>query len=251
MADDKLKLRARVTQATQIRLLRKALESLVSDVDAGTYESEYDGTNYTWCLGCNYDPHNNRNEHQRTCTYRKARNLLERLAALRTPQTEGRRARIDTGMGSTRLARGGIVKRRKPYLWDKEATAAAGFLDERSYIKRTKDGELRCYRFGEDMTRLRVQAFNRAGGAAEYYLVNGYREVVLHHDHAYCEMPIRGVTGVRCNRNISWETMELDHNPSLANDGDDSLEGVRAICRRCHICRHNRITKFRQKAVSA
>lgn len=91
MADDKLKQRSRMTRATQIRLLHKALEGLVPDVDAGTYESEYDGTMYTWCLGCNYDPHNNRNEHQRTCTYRKARNLLDRIAKLRTPQGEGGR----------------------------------------------------------------------------------------------------------------------------------------------------------------
>ena len=122
------------------------------------------------------------------------------------------------------------MKRRKPYLLDKEATAAAGFLDERSYVKRTKDGELRYYRFGEDMRQLRLETFARSKG--------------------YCEMPIPGGPGARCNRNIAWETMELDHNPSLANDGDDSLEGVRAICRGCHQIRHNRTTKWTRKAVT-
>jgi 5-methylcytosine-specific restriction endonuclease McrA len=112
---------------------------------------------------------------------------------------------------------------------DEAATAAANFLNPDSYVKRAKDGELQYYRFGDDMRVLRVAAFERSGG--------------------YCEMPVRGyANGVRCNRNISWETMELDHNPSLAQGGDDSLEGVRAICRRCHVVRHNRVTKFRAGA---
>jgi len=111
---------------------------------------------------------------------------------------------------------------------DEAATAAAGFLDPRSYAKRAKDGETQYYRFGQDMHDLRMDAFERSKG--------------------YCEMPIHGVTGVRCSRNISWDTFELDHNPSLAQGGDDSLEGVRAICRRCHVARHNRITKFRRGA---
>lgn len=118
------------------------------------------------------------------------------------------------------------MKRRKPQLIDREATAAAGFLDPRSYIKRSKDGESLCFLFGADMEALRRLAFERS--------------------KFHCEMPINGYsTGIRCNRNIDWATMELDHNPSLAQGGDDSLEGVRCICRRCHLARHNRVTKFR------
>jgi hypothetical protein len=110
-------------------------------------------------------------------------------------------------------------------LFDKEATDAAGFLDNRSYIKRSRDGNNLTFRFGEDMGLLRRRVFERSRG--------------------FCEMPVNGFTaGIRCQRNISWETMELDHNPSLAQGGDDSLEGTRAICRRCHTMRHNRITKF-------
>jgi len=120
------------------------------------------------------------------------------------------------------------MKRRRPMFKDDAATAAAGFLDENSYVKRAKDGELQYYRFGLDMTALRKLAFERSKG--------------------YCEMPVNGYTGgLRCNRNIDWETFELDHNPSLAQGGDDSPEGVRAICRRCHVCRHNRTTKWSKK----
>jgi hypothetical protein len=119
------------------------------------------------------------------------------------------------------------VKRRRPKVIDREATAAAGFLDWRSYIKRSKDGETLTFLFGLDMGGLRKRIFERSKG--------------------FCEMPVRGVTGHRCNRNIDWLTMELDHNPSLAFGGDDSEEGTRAICRRCHVARHNRITKFRTR----
>jgi hypothetical protein len=121
------------------------------------------------------------------------------------------------------------MKRRKPQMIDREATAAAGFLDKRSYIKRGKDGDNLTFRFGEDMMALRKRKFEESKG--------------------FCQMPISGFTaGVRCNRNVSWETAELDHNPSLAQGGDDSLEGTRIICRRCHLSRHNRITKFTKRS---
>lgn len=114
------------------------------------------------------------------------------------------------------------MKRRKPQLIDREATAAAEFLDRRSYIKRSrKTGESLTFLFGEDMTALRKRVFERSRG--------------------YCEMPIAGYAGgLRCQRNITWETAELDHNPSLAQGGDDTEEGTRIICRRCHLARHNR-----------
>ena len=117
------------------------------------------------------------------------------------------------------------MKRRRPRIIDREATEAAGFLDSDSYVKRSKDGELQTFLFGLDMTALRKRIFARSEG--------------------FCEMPLRGYTaGVRCNRNIFWETFELDHNPSLAQGGDDTEEGTRAICRRCHVARHARTTRF-------
>jgi hypothetical protein len=123
------------------------------------------------------------------------------------------------------------MKRLRPNLFDREATAAAGFVDPRSYIKRSKDGELLTFLFGLDMTELRLKVFLRSRG--------------------FCEMPIRGVTGHRCNRNLDWETMELDHDPSLANGGDDSEAGTRAICMRCHIARHNRTTRWTNRSLRA
>jgi len=110
------------------------------------------------------------------------------------------------------------VKRLHPRIFDREATAAMGFLDHRSYVRKLKQ-----FRFGKDMETLRRSAFERSKG--------------------FCEQRINGVLGARCQRNISWETLELDHQPSLAQGGDDSLEGVVASCRRCHQRRHNRQVK--------
>lgn len=143
------------------------------------------------------------------------------------------------------------MKRRKPYLFDHEATAAAGFMDPNSYIKRTKDGELHTFLFGADMTALRVKVFNRAGGAAELFTVNGRWEVLVHKDSAFCEMKIHGVLGHRCNRNVSWQTCELHHEPPKSQGGYDSPESTLLSCHRCQVVRHNRVTRFSQKAVSA
>lgn len=114
---------------------------------------------------------------------------------------------------------GGRMKRRKPLTIDYEATAAAGFLDPRSYIRKGK-----TFLFGQDMTELRMRAFERSVG--------------------FCEQPLRGVLHSRCQRNISWETMELGHQPSLGQGGDDTLEGVVASCRRCHVTRHGRYPRW-------
>ena len=109
---------------------------------------------------------------------------------------------------------------------DKEATAAAyadgRFHDKkkRSYIR--PDG--RIYRFGVDIEPLRRLAFERSKG--------------------FCEMRIRGILGGQCQRNISWETMEMHHEPPKSRGGDDSLEGVLASCRRCHISRHGRYPQW-------
>lgn len=120
------------------------------------------------------------------------------------------------------------MKRRKPQLFDRAATEAAGFADPRSYIRRLKDGTgVQTFRFGLDMAELRKMAFERSRG--------------------YCEQQINGLLGHRCQRNISWETFELDHQPSLSHGGDDSLEGVVASCARCHVNRHNRVTKWKKR----
>lgn len=119
------------------------------------------------------------------------------------------------------------MKRRNPQLIDREATAAAGFLDPRSYIKRGRDGVDRTFLFGEDMTALRRKVFERCRN--------------------HCEMPVNGYsTGIRCNRNIDWATSEMHHSPSLFQGGDDSLEGVLMICRRCHVAAHHRTTRWRK-----
>jgi hypothetical protein len=119
------------------------------------------------------------------------------------------------------------MRRRKPQLFDRAVTEAMHFLDPRSYCRRTKDGSgMQTFRFGEDMAELRKMAFERSRG--------------------YCEMPINGLLGHRCQRNISWDSSEMHHQPSLSAGGDDSLEGVLMVCRRCHTERHNRITKFRR-----
>jgi len=114
------------------------------------------------------------------------------------------------------------MKRLHPTFFDREATAAAGFSDRRSYIRRGKR-----YLFGEDMKHLRAKVFERSKG--------------------YCEQRVNGILSGRCERNISWETMELDHQPSLAQGGDDSMEGTVASCRRCHLQRHGRNVRFGEK----
>ena len=114
------------------------------------------------------------------------------------------------------------MKRRKPGFIDKEATAAAHFLDKRSYCRRGKQ-----YRFGEDIAILRALVFTRSEG--------------------FCEMRVNGILGHRCQRNIDFSTMEMHHEPPLSQGGDDSLEGCLASCRRCHVLRHNRVTNWRKK----
>jgi hypothetical protein len=110
------------------------------------------------------------------------------------------------------------VKRKHPQLIDHEATALAGFRDPRSYVKRSKAGNLLTFLFGLDMAALRQKVFERSRGC--------------------CEMRLRGVLGGRCQRNIAWETMELHHEPSLGQGGCDTEEGTLASCRRCHHARH-------------
>jgi hypothetical protein len=123
------------------------------------------------------------------------------------------------------------MKRRKPMLFDREATATAGFLDPLSYCKRSKDGEMQTFLFGRDMAELRRRVFERSRG--------------------YCEVPIHGIQNGRCQRCITWETMELHHSPTRAQGGDDSEESTMASCKRCHIAVHNRQTRWTKKAVLA
>lgn len=111
------------------------------------------------------------------------------------------------------------MKRRKPQIIDREATAGAGFLDPRSYIRKGKQ-----FLFGVDMQRLRERVFERSKG--------------------YCEQRVNGIPGGRCQRNISWEMGDLHHEPSLNNGGDDSLEGVLFVCKKCHESRHGRTLRW-------
>ena len=120
------------------------------------------------------------------------------------------------------------MKRRKPQLFDRAAADAAGFADPRSYIRRTKDGSgMQVFRFGDDMAKLRLMAFERSRG--------------------FCEMPINGLLGRRCQRSVDWTTGELHHSPALSSGGDDSLESVKFICKQCHVNSHNRVTKWKKR----
>jgi hypothetical protein len=104
------------------------------------------------------------------------------------------------------------MKRTHPGIIDKEATVAAGFTDPRSYIRQGK-----TYLFGADMHALRQRVFDRSRG--------------------YCEMRSQGVG---CQSRITWETMELHHQPTRAQGGDDSEGATKASCRRCHSAFHAR-----------
>ena len=128
--------------------------------------------------------------------------------------------------GTERKRRKGHMKRRKPGFIDKEATAAAHFLDPRSYCRRGKQ-----YRFGLDLTQLRSDVFLRSRG--------------------FCEMRVNGILGHRCQRNIDFSTMEMHHEPPLSQGGDDSLEGCFASCRRCHVARHGRVTRWKSQSSPA
>jgi 5-methylcytosine-specific restriction endonuclease McrA len=110
------------------------------------------------------------------------------------------------------------MKRRHPQIIDREATAVAQFKDKASYIRRGK-----FYLFGLDLLALRTAVFERSKG--------------------FCEMPIRGVTEHRCNRNIFWETMEMHHEPPLSKGGQDHIDTVVASCQRCHVARHGRVIR--------
>jgi 5-methylcytosine-specific restriction endonuclease McrA len=110
------------------------------------------------------------------------------------------------------------VKRRNPMFKDTEATDAAEFKDQASYIRRGK-----FYLFGLDLLALREAVFKRSEG--------------------FCEMSIRGITDQRCNRNISFETMEMHHEPPKSKGGHDHIDLVVASCRRCHIARHGRTVR--------
>lgn len=114
------------------------------------------------------------------------------------------------------------MKRRHPQIIDVEETGAMGFKDPRSYVRRGK-----TYRFGQDILDLRTLAFQRSKG--------------------YCEMITRGYLHGRCQRNISWETFEMHHEPPLSQGGDDSLEGVLASCKRCHVSRHGRVPRWTKR----
>lgn len=100
---------------------------------------------------------------------------------------------------------------------DKEATKRMGFFNPKSYV--TFAGKE--FRFGKDMEHMRLRVFERSKG--------------------FCEMPLKGdLAKMTCQRNISWETFEMHHEPPRSKGGDDSFENLRASCRRCHQARHAR-----------
>lgn len=103
---------------------------------------------------------------------------------------------------------GEAIVSRKRHAFDPEATAAMQFADKRSYV--TVDGKQ--FRLGTDMIRI--------------------REAVYLRDMGICQ---------ECKKPIGLSQDELDHFPlSRGQGGDDSMENLRIVHRRCHVLRHVR-----------
>lgn len=69
------------------------------------------------------------------------------------------------------------------------------------------------------------------------------RREIFERSGGFCEQGWQKPNGLvmvawRCNRPITWESMEWSHDRHGANK-DDSLEGGIASCKECHQRRHN------------
>lgn len=107
---------------------------------------------------------------------------------------------------------------RKRHHVDVDASIAAHFEDERSYI--TLDGKE--YRFGADKTARRRQIFGRDGYRCYY-----------------------------CKRRVTWDMGEWHHDPPLSKGGDDSLAGGKTACAPCHRREDGRYPRWSKRAVAA
>ena len=105
---------------------------------------------------------------------------------------------------------------------DPDKTAAAGFVDSRSFVR--PDG--REERHGKDMESLRERVFHRA------YVSEG--ELSLGFTMCEC-MGECGKHGGRCQTEINWFTMELSHKIPRSKGRDDRETNVIASCHACHV----------------
>ena len=99
---------------------------------------------------------------------------------------------------------------------DVDKTAAAGFLDARSFVR--PDG--RQQRHGKDMETLRRKVFDRAYVPSLYSML------------CECEGEC-GTHKGRCLVSINWFTMELSHKVARSKGRDDSEAGRIATCSKC------------------
>jgi 5-methylcytosine-specific restriction endonuclease McrA len=96
---------------------------------------------------------------------------------------------------------------------DLVATAAAKFVDPRSYVR--LDGKQ--FLFGDDIEQLRRRVFTR----------DGYR----------CTGE---VDGERCDWPVTWDLGHMHHVISKGKGGDDSLQNCVTLCAECHDKEHVR-----------
>ena len=102
---------------------------------------------------------------------------------------------------------------------DVDKTAAAGFLDPRSFVR--PDGRQR--RFGKDMEILRKIVFKRSYSYVEQQYV------------CECQGECGTHSEMQCGAPINWFTMELSHKISRGKGGSDSEDNCIASCHGCHV----------------
>jgi hypothetical protein len=101
---------------------------------------------------------------------------------------------------------------------DPAATAAAKFIDPRSYVR--LDGKQ--FLFGTDIEQLRRQVFERDG----YRCTAGVLDEL---DDERCDWP------------VTWSTGHLHHITPRGKRGDDSAGNVLTVCQSCHAKLHPRV----------
>jgi 5-methylcytosine-specific restriction endonuclease McrA len=113
---------------------------------------------------------------------------------------------------------------------DTDKTAAANFLDPRSFVR--PDG--RQERHGKDMEILRRAVFERSGGQCECV--------------GECNSPAGAWHHVkRCITPINWFTMELSHKIPRSKGRDDSEANTIASCAACHRAYDGRQPRWSKK----
>jgi len=101
---------------------------------------------------------------------------------------------------------------------DVDKTAAANFVDPRSFVR--PDGRQRL--FGKDMEALRHKVFERS-------MSEGWNRC-----ECEGECGLRHFRG-RCWVMLTWFNMELSHKISRGKGGSDSEDNCIASCHGCHV----------------